>query len=309
MKKKQPQQIPVYRLDRDYLFIHKEGTTESDFGLDNTPELIENGFGLYSSAKVKERIGPLKSEFFRIALCRRGFVQVDCGLETFQHQRNTIHFNFPSQLFSLYNKSDDMFAYYMIFAERFAESLLPLKTMQQQYPFLNHGGVPFFQLTDNEAQEIEDLIFRIDNEIKQRLPGMGQSILLYINLILIAANRSYERQQLAGKVAPQSDNTLVTRYKKLVGQHFITKRHVADYAALLAVTPNHLSRIIREETGKTASSFIEEMLLMEARALLRHTTLSIAEIAYQLDFSDPSYFNKFFKKGTLLTPLRYRNER
>ncbi len=309
MKKQKAENIPVYQLDSQYLFVHKEDMVESDFGLDNTPELIDQGFGLYSSAKVKGKIGPLKSEFFRIALCRRGFVNVDCGLETFMHQRNTIHFNFPSQLFSMYNKSEDMFSYYMIFTEQFIESLLPLQAIQFHFPFLDYGGVPFFQLTNDEAQEIETLIFRIDNEIKKQLPGLKQSIQLYINLILIAADRSYQRQQLAKKVDPKKETTLLTRFKKLVGRHFITKRHVSDYAALLAVSPNHLNKIVKDQSGKTAGSFIEEMLLMEAKALLRHTALSIAEIAYELDFSDPSYFNKFFKKGAGITPLAYRKRR
>lgn len=302
-------EIKTYNLDNRYLFVHKESTTDSDFGLDNTNELIDNGFGLYSSVRVKDRIGPLKSQFYRVAICRRGFVTVDCGLETFTHQRNTIHFNFPSQLFSLYDKSDDMFAYYILFTEKFIEDILPLKNIQQQFPFLDYDGVPFFQLTDNEATEIEDLFFRIDNEVKRNEKGVRQTIQLYINLILIAANRSYQRQNLSKKVEPKKDGTVVTRYKKLVSQYFITKRNVSDYASMITITPNHLSKLVKEQTGKTASSFIEEMVLMEAKALLRHTELSISEIAYQLDFTDPSHFNKFFKKGATTTPLQYRNQK
>jgi AraC-like DNA-binding protein len=304
-----PKEIKSYRLDNQYLFIHKEAITDSDFGLDNTAELIDNGFGIYSSVRVKNKIGPLKSEFYRVAMCRRGFVTVDCGLETFTHQRNTIHFNFPSQLFSLYNKSDDMFAYYILFTEKFIEDILPLNSIQQQFPFLDYEGVPFFQLTEGESTEIEELFFKIDNEIKRNQKQLKQAIQLYIKLILIAANRSYERQKLAKKVEPKKDGTVVTRFKKLVGQHFLTKRSVSDYASILAITPNHLSKLVKEQSGKTASSFIEEMLLMEAKALLRHTELTISEIAYQLNFSDPSHFNKFFKKGTALTPLRYRNQK
>ena len=301
-------EIKSYPLDQNYLFVHKESTTDSDFGLDNTNELIENGFGLYSSARVKSRIGPLKSEFYRIAICRRGFVKVDCGLETFDHQRNTIHFNFPNQLFSLYDKSDDMFAYYMLFTEKFIEDILPLKNIQQHFPFLDYEGVPFFQLSESEAAEIENLFFKIDNEIKQKQKDLKQTIQLYINLVLIISNRSYQRQLLSKKVDPKKETTLLVRFKKLVGQHFITKRSVSDYASMLAVTPNHLNKLIKEQTGKTASSFIEEMILMEAKALLKHTELSISEIAYQLDFSDPSHFNKFFKKEVETTPLQYRNQ-
>lgn len=301
-------EIKTYHLDKTYLFVHKENVTESDFGLDNTPELIDGGFGLYSSERVKEKIGPLKSDFYRIAICRRGSVNVDCGLETFMHQRNTIHFNFPSQLFSLYNKSNDMYAYYMLFNEQFIEGLLPLSSIQKQFPFLDYAGIPFFQLTETQANEIEDLFFKIDAEIKQRKTALKQSIQLYINLILIAANRSYIEQGLSKKLDISKDNTLLMRFKKLVSQFFITKRQVAEYAHLLTVTPNHLNKIIKEQTGKTASDFINAMLLMEAKALLKHTELSISEIAYQLDFTDPSHFNKFFKKGTEHTPLNYRNQ-
>jgi AraC family transcriptional regulator, transcriptional activator of pobA len=299
-------EIKTYHLDRNYLFVHKENTSNSDFGLDNTTELVEGGFGLYSSERVKSKIGPLKSDFYRIALCRRGFVTVDSGLETFTHQKNTIHFNFPSQLFSLYNKSEDMFAYYILFNETFIEDLLPLQTVQKQFPFLDYNGVPFFQLTDDEAAEIEALFFKIDHEVKHRKASLKQSIQLYINLILIAANRSYLRQNLSQKLDKTKENTLITRYKKLVAQHFVTKRHVADYAQLLTITPNHLNKIIKEQTGRTASDFISDMLLMEAKALLKYTELSISEIAYRLDFTDPSHFNKFFKKETTHTPLSYR---
>ncbi len=301
-------EIKTYNLDRNYLFVHKENVANSDFGLDNTTELIEGGFGLYSSAHVKERIGPLKSDFFRIALCKRGAVSVDCGLETFKHQRNTIHFNFPSQIFSLYDKSDDMFAYYVLFKESFIESLLPLQSIQRQFPFLDYQGIPFFSLDDAEAEEIDALFLKIDGEIKQRKAALKQSIQLYINLILIAANRSYLRQNLSQKLDKTKDNTLLTRYKKLVSQYFITKRHVSDYAQLLTVTPNHLNKIIKEQTGRTASDFITDMVLMEAKALLKYTELSISEIAYQLDFTDPSHFNKFFKKEVELTPLMYRSQ-
>jgi len=61
-------EIKTYQLDNRYLFVHKESTTDSDFGLDNTTELIDNGFGLYSSARVKDRIGPLKSQFYRVVI-------------------------------------------------------------------------------------------------------------------------------------------------------------------------------------------------------------------------------------------------
>jgi AraC-like DNA-binding protein len=98
----------------------------------------------------------------------------------------------------------------------------------------------------------------------------------------------------------------VSRFRKLVSQHFLTRRKVADYAALLAVTPNHLNRTIKTATDTTASEAITDMLAQEAKALLRHTDASMAEIAYRLNFSDPASFNRFFKRASGQTPLQFR---
>jgi AraC-like DNA-binding protein len=81
---------------------------------------------------------------------------------------------------------------------------------------------------------------------------------------------------------------------------------VSDYASKLAVSPKHLSKIIKHESGKNPSDFIDEMLLMEVKCMLRYTDLSVAEISYQLEFADPSHLTKFFKKHTEMTPLQYR---
>jgi AraC family transcriptional activator of pobA len=300
--------IKSYHLDKNYLFVHKTDTVESNFGMDNTPELIENGFGIYSSKNVKSKIGPLKSLFYRIGFCRAGSLQVECGLETFTHSKDTIHFNFPGQLFSLNNVSSDMYSLYILFTAEFIETLIPSFSLQTQYPFLNYAGVPFFKLSEEEAKKTEQLFFEIDAEIKAGNPDMALAIKHLIYLILITAKRSYVRQQLTTVYHNAKASSLVTRYKKLVGEHFIKIRSVAEYASRLAVTPKHLSKVIKDETGKTPSDFINEMLMMEIKALLRHSQLNISEIAYQLDFSDPSHLSNFFKKHQGVTPQQYRNE-
>lgn len=306
--KKEIKNIPSFNLDAKYLFVHKEEMVESNFGLDNTTELIDKGFGLYSSVKVREKIGPLKSQFYRIGFCRKGSLQVDCGLETFTHYRDTIHFNFPGQLFSLQNKSGDMFSYYILFSQEFIEEILPATKIQAVYPFLDYAGIPFFQLSEEEAKKVESLFFQINAEIKDNHSDKSRAIKLLVDFILLTAKRSYVRQGLHTAYHNQKDSSLVVRYKKLVGQHFIRTRSVNEYAFKLAVSPKHLSKVIKDETGKNASDYIDEMLMMEIKALLKHSMLTISEIAYQLDFSDPSHLNKFFKKGNGVTPQQYRKQ-
>lgn len=83
---------------------------------------------------------------------------------------------------------------------------------------------------------------------------------------------------------------------------------VSLIAKQLFVNPNYLNGLIKSLTGKTASSHIQEKILLEAKSFLLHTDLQVSEIAYKLGFENTSYFNRFFKKNTKLTPTAYRKE-
>ena len=304
--KKSSINITDYELDNSFYKVHKDEAVQGDFGLDNTSQLICNGFGLYSSAGLKQKIGPIKSEFFRIGFGVQGSVQIHCGLETFHFTPGSVVFTFPGQVFSMHDKSEDMFVYYMLFTEEFILDAVSLKQIRTDFPFLNYTGTPCFQLDKTEAEEIQEIILKLNDEIKLHSADLKQFIQLHIQLILLQANRSYQKLKLQLPSTEKGDHAIVNQYKKLVSQHFINKRKVSDYAAMLFVTANHLNRITKNETGKTAHELIEEMLLLEAKALIIHTSLLIAEIAYQLNFTDPSHFNKFFKKLSGVTPLHFR---
>ncbi len=306
--KKKSSDIQNYKLDQSFHRVHKEGAVESGFGLDGTEELIEGSFGLYSSAGLKPKIGPIKSKFFRVGFGKQGSVHLDCGLESHFFQPNDMVFTFPGQVFSLRDKSMDFSAYYMLFSEEFFADVVSLKNLRDQFPFLNYGGHQHIRLAPHEVAEVEHFILKINAEIKQRKPDLRQAIQSYLHLILIHAHRSYERQQLGSQESSGTGNMLLRKYKKLVGEHFISIRTVSDYAAMLNISSDHLSKTIRKQSGRTAHELIYEMLLMEAKALLLHTEASVAEIAYRLEFTDPSHFSKFFRKLTALTPLQYREK-
>lgn len=305
---KKPESIKKMSLDPAFYKMQKKGIAQDNFGLDNTSELLGAGFGLYSTANMAAGIGPVKTEFYRIALTRQGSVHVKLGLETFHPQRNTIVFGFPGQVFSLWNKSPDLYAYYILFREDLVTHSPVLKNIRD-LPFMSYTGVQGFELNEEEGLEIEELIHRTDAEIKRNDANTMAAIELYVQLILLKAQRSYQRQQLAKQETATSTNALFKRFIKLVGQHFLTHKKVSDYADLLHVSANHLNRIIRSQSDKTAHELIDEMILMESKALLLQTPSSVAEIAYQLEFSDPSHFNKFFKKLTGATPLQYRESK
>jgi AraC-like DNA-binding protein len=299
-------EIPQYVL-KGFRHLHRQEEASSDFGYNrlDTIQPIE-GFELYSSRGLKPSLGPLKSAFYRISMTITGSVDIQIGLEHFKHQPRTVSFTWPNQVFSKSNISEETFGYYLLFNEDFLNDIIPSSTIPQEFPFFDHAGTPFFQLSPEEIERAEEFLLKMNEELKLDRPGKEKAIRLYLYLLLLEAKRSYERQQLHVTGSPTSPSYLVSHFQKLVSRHFLLKRKVTDYAGLLAISANHLNRTVKEITGKTASESISEMLLQEAKATLKYTDASIAEIAYQLNFSEPAAFNRFFRKMTGDTPMAWR---
>ncbi|WP_245898776.1 helix-turn-helix domain-containing protein [Chitinophaga niastensis] len=299
-------EIPQYVLE-NFRPLHRLEDDASSFGYNNIDaDKKIPGFEIYSSAGLKPALGPLKSAFYRISITISGSVDVQLGLEHFQHRPGTLSFTFPGQVFSKSNIREDTFGYYILFNADFLEEIITPDRITTEFPFFDYAGVPFIQLEPMEIAAVADFACKINEELQQHKPGCEKAIRLYLYLLLLDVKRSYLAQQLHITATDTRNTYLVPRFKKLVSQHFLTKRRVADYAALLGVTPNHLNRTIKESTGQTASSAISDMLVQEAKAVLRYTDTSIAEISYQLDFSDPAGFNRFFRERTGQTPLAFR---
>jgi AraC-like DNA-binding protein len=83
---------------------------------------------------------------------------------------------------------------------------------------------------------------------------------------------------------------------------------VSEYAKLLGITANYLNETVKTVTGQTAGELIRDRLLLEAKRWLIHSELSIAQVADQLHFDDPSYFSRFFKKYAHCSPGDFRRQ-
>lgn len=77
---------------------------------------------------------------------------------------------------------------------------------------------------------------------------------------------------------------------------------------MLYITPNYLNGICKDMLGKSAGQVIRDRILLEAKRLLVNAEMNVEEIAAKLHFSDNSYFTKFFKKYTGLTPDAFRRQ-
>ena len=83
-------------------------------------------------------------------------------------------------------------------------------------------------------------------------------------------------------------------------------RTVKAYADFLYVSPNHLSAIVRKESGRSVMDWLNAHCILRAQVLLRHSDLSVYEVAEQLGFQSATFFSRFFRRETGQTPSAYR---
>ncbi len=143
-------------------------------------------------------------------------------------------------------------------------------------------------------------------EAEHQRPGQWQHPLLsaYLTALLTYLSRLYTEQLPGGE--PSADQRLLRAYRASIEAHYRQLHEVGAYAELLHISAGHLSEVVKAQSGRSAIKHVHERLVLEAKRLLLYTPQSLKELAYDLGFAEPSYFNRFFKRETGLTPAEYR---
>lgn len=127
----------------------------------------------------------------------------------------------------------------------------------------------------------------------------------YLNILFYEASNIFLYDNGKEKVSESKNRYLTNRFLADVESNFKTYRKVSFYAQRLGVTPKYLSSLVAKDTGHTATEWIDEYTLLEAKKMLHNKDMAIYQIAYELSFSTPSHFGMFFRKHTGLTPKEF----
>jgi AraC-like DNA-binding protein len=99
---------------------------------------------------------------------------------------------------------------------------------------------------------------------------------------------------------------LFSDFLSLLAEHCKQAHEVSFYAGKLCITPQYLSLILKEKSGRSASQWIQNALVVEAKRMLKMPRMTVQKVADNLNFPDQSTFGKFFKKHTGMSPLSFR---
>jgi AraC-like DNA-binding protein len=165
---------------------------------------------------------------------------------------------------------------------------------------------PVVVLTDREAGIFELLLGQINDEFIQ--PAPSDIVLRAFLQLFLAKASTIKMNAISTKQDKPEKDELMERFQQLLNQHFLDLHKPSDYASLLNVSPDTLTRRCSKYFRKSPSQLIQERLILEAKKQLHLTRQSIKEIAYNLKFQDEFYFSRVFKKFTKVSPQTFRDK-
>jgi AraC family transcriptional activator of pobA len=278
-------QLPIYSLEPDE-------TGNKHFRVYN----LEGALPAYADLLI-----PHRKDHYLFVFMRRGGVRQWIDMSSFMLKENTIYFTGPGRII-VKEESAELWSTGIAFTKEFLSlqnaslsSLPVIRNPQDSYELF---------LTERDVFFIEDILEKINTEYLR--PGEWQQRMLaaYLTLLLTYLSQLYTEQHPENNAS--ADKLLLREFEKKIDENYLNLHEVSDYASLLNISAGHLSEVVKSHSGKPAIKHIHDRLVLEARRQLFHTGASSKEIAYTLGFSDASYFNRFFKRETGVTPTEYR---
>lgn len=211
----------------------------------------------------------------------------------------------PGHIVDCLSTSPDFRGFFITVTAKRLNELLP--SLQYFIPYsLLYEGDPIIKLTQQEYEGLTVIYSMFQRQIENIDRPFGNMALdslcelLFYNTLGIYALRS---RALDHKTRREE---LLSQFISVLEQEFKRERSVNYYADRLFVTPKHLSAVLKEVSGQTAGEWIDRRVILEAKLLLRTTGMNIQEISSTLNFSNQSFFGKYFKHLTGISPRDYR---
>ncbi|MCF0069183.1 AraC family transcriptional regulator [Dyadobacter sp. CY261] len=247
---------------------------------------------------------PHRHSFYHLVLFTEGSGRHTIDFHHFQAQPYQIYFMIPGQIHS-WDFKGKMEGYVVNFSESFFKSFLLQPDYLDSFSFFDQDSSNNVLILAENIRESVGRLFQelllLNHRTTNLRDDMVRVLLLQI-FLTIEQSDSVDRK----KGAEKGKNAIVKSFIRLIDKHYDRVRLPGHYAEMLNVTPNHLNALCKEHLGMQAGELIRNRIVLEARRLLINLDLTVSEIAYKLNFNDNSYFTKFFRKETGMTPEDFR---
>lgn len=275
--------------------FHRENQ-KHPFALHRVHELLEKGMIPNS---------PHRHSFYQILFITYGKGIHTIDFQEYQFNSEVIFFLKPGQVHHL-NLEPDCKGYLINFTEDFFHTFLADHHFLEHFSFYKRTSKSICYYPDNSLEDCIQLFEKLCSIYGNKNEFFAEYIRIYlIELFLGIQSRLNNNSK---NIQESNRHYKIEQFQQLVENHFFEAHYPKYYADILSISPNYLNAICKTHLNTTAGNYIRSRIALEAKRLLINSALSISEISFQLQFEDNSYFTKFFKQLTNLTPIEFRNQ-
>jgi AraC-like DNA-binding protein len=235
---------------------------------------------------------PYRVDEGRVMMVTRGWVRVVINLEEQRLEQQSLIVLVADSIFEIQEWSDDFDLRAFTFKD------LPLFTSISQQTYLT--------LNDDEWRLTNEYVELMWHETRYQ-PLQPEVITHLQTALLLELKRFADREENLRQQTVTRQDKIFHQFLRLVNLYGLRERKIEFYADKLCVTPNHLGAVIKKASGLTVMQWLNRHAIQKAKVLLRYSDLPIWEVAERMNFANPSFFSKFFKREIGMTPAEYRN--
>lgn len=244
----------------------------------------------------------LGSEISVIVICRSGAVDLRINMKSYTVESTSVVVTLPDQIVECLNISPNFEALAIGMSDRFIEMLNIGNRAMFKMSLRNN---PVIALGPDSANVIKGYQYIISQSIRNSQNPYRLEVVENFTRAFFYAGGFYY-YELSVKHSSTYQDSIVDRFIKLVRENYREQRRVGFYADKLCITPKYLSKVIKESSGQSAVEWIDSYVVLEARAMLKSSDKTIQQISVALNFPNQSFFGKYFKRMTGVSPKEYR---
>lgn len=253
---------------------------------------------------------PVRIDAFALVFCSKGSITLQSNLTRYELGGNSLFIHVPGVILHVESmRGAEVFvaACEEEFIRRIDVDLKLVSSLALQlerYPLLHLAPGEWNVLERSIAEITDEGVSGSDDPYSREILRSSLRVLIYKACRLIA--RHIEQESLRQYSPRSRREEYFQRFMTQLRRNYMRERSVGFYAAQLNLSPKYLTTLIRQTTGRTVIEWIDDYVILEAKNLLRYSTMSIQEIAYCLNFPNQSFFGRYFKNHTGVTPSAFR---
>lgn len=257
-----------------------------------------------------ERYAPIRMDALLMVLTFEGTLEISLDYVEYKVNPNSFIMIMPTHAFQLNRISKDFKGRLLIAAKEFLEDCHP-GGGNRPHAIANYMEVrknPCTELESEEAAKLAGCMSVIQEKMRERTHFYQKELVqnAFIGFLLDLGNIMLSKKDRLIRPTLSRKEELFEQFLQLLFEHCKEQHVVTFYAEKLFITPQYLSLILKELTGKSANKWIDDALIVEAKILLKAPQATVQQVADVLHFSDQSTFGKFFKKHMGISPMEYR---